>query len=108
MHWVVLAVGLVSGGIIRFIHSKKKNKVLNVLSFVVPFAFGVAFWILLFKSGYQGRAYSTTVRGLEYTGATKKMANWIMVGLTSCVFVGISWCIGGLISLLAGKISSKK
>ena len=108
MHWLVLAVGIVLGGIIRYLYSIKMNKVLNVLSFVVPFAFGVVFWILLIKSGYQVRSFSTTVRGLEYTGATAETSKWIMIGLTSCVFVGISWGLGGLISLAAEKLGSKR
>ena len=104
MHWVVLAIGIVLGGILRLLYDKKKNRVLNILSFIVPFGFGIAFWILLFETGYNPKFFSTTVEGLEYTGATAQTSKWIMIILTSCIFAGISWGFGALISLLSEKL----
>lgn len=61
MHWVVLAIGIVLGGILRLLYDKKKNR-------------------------------------------TAQTSKWIMIILTSCIFAGISWGFGALISLLSEKL----
>ena len=103
MHWIVLAAGIIAGGILRFLYNKKKNKALKYISFIVPFGFAIAYWILIFKTGYEPRFFSTTHTNVEYTGYTAKMLKWVMVLTTSCLITGVSWGFGALITFLGEK-----
>ena len=42
MHWIILAIGIIVGGILRLIYYRKKSKVMNAISFIVPYGFGIA------------------------------------------------------------------
>ena len=81
---------------------------MNAISFIVPYGFGIAFWILLYKTGYSVRFFSTYVEGLEYTGDDAQISKWLMILLTSCGIAGISWAFGALLSFIAEKIKSRK
>ena len=90
MHWLILALAIVLGGLINMCN-KKDNKVLKGISFIVPFALGVLFWIMLYNSGYQLTHYSTIVRGLE---SDQELSRFFMILFTSCMIAGVSWGFG--------------
>ena len=107
MHWLVLVIGLILGGTIRYFYYKKKeSKILNILSFIVPFAFGILFWIMLYDTGYHVTFYSTITRGLEKSN--QESSKWIMIVLTSCAIAGISWGFGAIIEAVKSAISKKE
>ena len=97
MHWLFLALAIVIGAILRALYYQHKNSMaLKALSFIVPFALGIAFWIKLYETGYHVTFYSTYVKGLEVTG--QDYAKWIMILGTSCMITGISWGAGAILS----------
>ena len=93
MHWLLFALAILTGGILRALYYQRRgNTALKVLSFIVPFALGIAFWVKLYETGYQVTFYSTYVKGLEVSW--QEEAKWMMILGTSCMIAGISWGVG--------------
>ena len=96
MHWLVLAMAIVLGGIIHLCN-KNDNKILKAISFVVPFSLGVLFWIMLYNTGYHITFYSTYAIGVESHQGLSKI---LMILLTSCMIAGVSWGFGEVLGII--------
>ncbi len=105
MHWLYFVLAIVIGGIIRAFYYQKQNKVIKVISFIVPFALAVVFWIKLYETGYSVTFFSTYVKGLKLSD--QNAAKWAMITLTSCCIVGISWAFGAIISAIIDSVRNK-
>ena len=97
MHWLFFALAIVLGGIVRALYYQRtSSKFLQILSFLVPFALGILFWIKLYETGYHVTFFSTYVQGLEVS--YQETAKWIMIAGTSCMITGLSWGVGAFLS----------
>ncbi len=96
MHWIIFALAIIIGGIIRsFYYESNNNIVLNIISFIVPFSLGVLFWIKLYGTGYNIIHYSTYV--INVPDSNQDTSKWLMIILTSCGIAGLSWAFGAIL-----------
>ena len=96
MHWIIFALAIIIGGIIRsFYYKSNNNIILNIISFIVPFSLGVLFWIKLYETGYNIIHYSTYV--IDLPDSNQGTSKWLMIILTSCGIAGLSWAFGAIL-----------
>ena len=92
MSWLLLLAGGITGGILSaYSRRDRDNVLLRLVSFIVPFACTVGFWLLEFKSG--GGVTLSFLSG----GANRIVSNIITVAVTSVLCSLISKGIGAMI-----------